>query len=203
MTLGNPELDNTTKFKPIGGDGVHDKKIHIALIGFMGAGKSTIARLIAQDYGLNLVDTDTVIEQEDEMSVADIFAKKGERYFRQREIEVLGAALNSDIPSVIACGGGVVTQPENLKALEQKAYVVYLTIQLESALARFDDYTTRPLLSQAGSTDAIFALMEARIGLMEVAGDVYVTTDNRTPKEVEAVVVERLKEAGYEFLRRL
>lgn len=200
MTIGTPDMQHTMQFKAIGSDGVNPRKIHIALIGFMGAGKSTIARRIAQDFGLTLVDTDSDIEQAEQMSIAEIFDKKGEGYFRQRETEALARAFQSPLPSVVACGGGVITQPENRVLLEQKAYVVYLTIQLEQALARFDDYASRPLLALAGSTDAIFALMEARIGLMEAAGDVYVTTDRRTPAEVEAVVVERLMEAGYEFL---
>lgn len=200
MTIGNPDMQYTTKFKAIGTDG-SCKKIHIAFIGFMGAGKSTIARRIAEHYGLNLVDTDSAIEQEEGMSVTEIFKQKGEGYFRQRETEMLTHALESSTPSVVACGGGAVTMPENRRLLERYACVVYLTIQLEQAIARFDDYASRPLLAQAGSTDAIFALMEARLGLMETCGDIYVTTDRRTPEQVEAVVVERVKEAGYEFLR--
>lgn len=201
MTIGVPDLENTTQFKAVGSSQGEAPKIHVALIGFMGAGKSTVARLIARDFGLILVDTDAEIEKEEGMSISDIFEKKGETYFRNRETEVLARAFESTQPSIVACGGGVITQPENRVLLETKAYVVYLTIQLEQALARFDDYASRPLLARAGCTDAIFALMEARIGLMEAAGDVYVTTDRRTPEEVERVVVERLKEAGYEFLR--
>lgn len=201
MTIGIPNLNNTTQFKAVGSDGTHPTKYHIALIGFMGAGKSTIAALLARDFGLVLFDTDAEIEKEEGMSIAQIFEQKGEAYFRSRETEMLARALESPLPSVVACGGGVITQAENRMLLENKAYVVYLTIQLEQALARFDDYASRPLLARAGSTDAIFALMEARIGLMEAAGDVYVTTDRRTPEQVEQVVVERLREAGYEFLR--
>lgn len=201
MTIGMPNLENTTQFKAIDSADVSSRKMHIALIGFMGAGKSTVARLIARDYGLALCDTDEEIEKEEGMTIAEIFEKKGEAYFRKRETEILARAFESHLPSIVACGGGVITQPENRVLLETKAYVVYLTIQLEQALARFDDYASRPLLARAGCSDAIFALMEARIGLMEAAGDVYVTTDRRTPEQVEKVIVERLREAGYEFLR--
>lgn len=200
MTFGTPDMQHTTQFKAIGADGCTEK-LHIALIGFMGAGKSTIARRISEHYGLQLVDTDSAIEHDEGMSVAQIFERKGEAYFRQRETEMLARALESSVPSVIACGGGVITQPENRRLLEQHACVVYLTIQVDQALARFDDYASRPLLAKAGSADAIFALMEARLGLMETVGDIFVTTDRRTPEEVEAVVAERVKEAGYEFLR--
>lgn len=200
VTIGKPGMQHTTQFKAIGADG-SAKKLHIAFIGFMGAGKSTIARRIAEHYNLNLVDTDSIIEQEEGMAISEIFEKKGEGYFRRLETEVLARALESSVPSVIACGGGIVITPENRRLLEQHACVVYLTIQLEQALARFDDYASRPLLAQAGSADAIFALMEARLGLMETCGDIYVTTDRRTPEEVEAIVVARVKEAGYEFLR--
>ncbi|MCL2324034.1 MAG: shikimate kinase, partial [Actinomycetia bacterium] len=108
---------------------------HIALVGFSGAGKSTVARLAAPRLGRPCLDTDAAIEQACGMKIPQIFSTRGEDYFRARETEALRRALDSHPPAIIACGGGVVTSPENFALLEEHALVVYLKVSPERALA--------------------------------------------------------------------
>lgn len=177
-----------------------DTKRHIALIGFMGAGKTCVARELAKRYGRDRVDLDECIEAKVGKKVAQIFQEDGEGRFRELELETLSDALEREKTTVIACGGGTVTNPESLALLRAHAVVVYLTVQPERALARIDDWTTRPLLTLAGSADAIYALAQSRLALYEAASDMSVRTDNRAIDEVADCVVEKLKEAGYAAL---
>lgn len=173
-------------------------KRHIALIGFMGSGKSTVARIVGQRFDMTVVDIDDEIEAREGMSVADIFAKHSESYFRQVETDTLRDALRSEESVVIACGGGVVTRPENIALLNEFAIVVYLNVDVKQALARIDDVSTRPLLAKAGSNDVVFALMQSRMALYEATADVAVGTSQRTAEEVTDKLVERVREAGYD-----
>jgi len=175
----------------------HDAKRHIALIGFMGAGKSCVSRELATRYGRNLVDLDDSIEEQTGKVVAEIFQQHGERYFRELELKALREALGSPVTTIIACGGGIVTNPESLALLKSHAVVVYLHVQAERALARIDDWTTRPLLNLAGSTDAVHALAQSRLALYEAAADISVGTNKRDISEVADCIVERMKEAGH------
>lgn len=174
-----------------------DHKRHIVLIGFMGAGKSRVARELAARYGRACVDLDDLIEEQEGKSIAQIFQQDGERRFRELETETLLSALSQTASSIIACGGGIVNNPENLAQLRSSAVVIYLAVQPERALARIDDWSTRPLLAQAGGADAIYALAQSRLALYEAASDIHVNTDRRDISEVADCAVIKLKEAGY------
>lgn len=199
MLEHDPRVDDTTLFTAIGDEAKPRTRTprHLALIGFMGAGKTTVAREIAHKTSLKLVDTDEIVEQRIGMPIAKFFSLAGESAFRDLETSVLHDALTSPEPSVIACGGGVIIRPENVALLEKYALTVYLMLDPDQAIARFDDYTTRPLLSQAGSTEAVFALMEARVGLYEAAADIYVSSGRREIDLVVDTVIERAREAGF------
>ncbi|MCL2525692.1 MAG: shikimate kinase [Coriobacteriia bacterium] len=177
-----------------------DERRHIALVGFMGAGKTCVARELATRYGRARIDLDDSIEELTGKKVSAIFQEDGERRFRELEREALQSALASPGNCIIACGGGTVTNPESLAALRRSAVVVYLAVSPERALARIDDWTSRPLLSLAGSTDAIYALAQSRLALYEAASDFSVKTDQRSIDEVADCVVRRLKEAGYDYI---
>jgi len=170
---------------------------HIALIGFSGAGKSTVARLLAPRLQRRCIDTDALIEAACGKAIPEIFAQEGETFFREREHIELAAALTSAPAAVIACGGGAVELPENFAQLQQQAVVVYLKVKVEFALARIDELHSRPLLAEAGTTDVIDALMASRQALYQALADVSVNTDYRDPAEVCDTICERLREAGY------
>jgi len=171
----------------------------IALIGFSGAGKSTVARLLAPALGRPCIDTDDSIEVTSGMSVPDFFQTSGEAAFRAAEHEALCAALDAQPPAVIACGGGVVELPENAALLRERAVVIYLRVETQFALARIGELHTRPLLSAAGTSEVISALMTSRMALYEALADISVNTNYRDPQEVCDTLIKRLKEAGYEL----
>lgn len=119
------------------------KKTSIALVGFMGAGKSLIAKGLSSKLGYDLVDLDLLIEQREGHSISDIFANKGEQYFREVEKEVL-IGLNLDRPMVLATGGGVVTDAKNTEYLSKNFTVVWLWASFSSICVRVQS-TDRPL----------------------------------------------------------
>lgn len=172
---------------------------HIALIGFPGAGKSTVARELAPRLGRPCIDTDANIESACGRPIPRIFAENGEAFFRARESEELVAALASEPAAVIACGGGIVTVPDNVALLRERALVVYLRVATEFALARIDELQSRPLLAQAGGSEVVTALMASRIALYEALADVSVNTNYRNVAEVCDTCIDRIRKAGYEL----
>lgn len=119
---------------------------NIALIGFMAVGKSAIGRTLAKKLRRRFVDLDAVIEKSEGMKVRDIFAQKGESYFRQLEKRLLEEVLSRD-GQVIATGGGAVMDDDNLRLLRERALLVGLTASIDVLLARAGNGAKRPLLA--------------------------------------------------------
>jgi 3-dehydroquinate synthetase/shikimate kinase len=128
---------------------------HIALIGFMGAGKTSFGREVAARLGRPFRDVDKAIEESAGKSISDLFAERGERGFRAIEQGAVRAALGASEPSVIAFGGGAVTNAENRAAL-QRALVVLLDVDVESAWARVR-HSSRPLARDEKAFRRLFA----------------------------------------------
>jgi shikimate kinase len=166
---------------------------HILLIGFMGSGKSTVGRALAERVRRPFVDLDETIVAGSGKSIASIFADDGEAAFRACEHAAL-AALGGRPSSVVACGGGVVLSEENRALLRRSGTVVYLKVSAEEALARIGDVSGRPLLAGGGAALAP-ALLASREVLYEACADVVVPTDGRTTSDVAEDVAGRL-EAG-------
>lgn len=119
---------------------------NIVLIGMMGCGKSTIGRLLAGELGYDFLDMDTLIEEKESKLIAEIFAQKGEEYFRQVESEVLSEALEKD-NCVIACGGGVVENYRNIDVLTQAKNVFFLDAKPQILYDRIAGDKSRPKLT--------------------------------------------------------
>src|SRR6266487_3553109 len=107
----------------------------IALIGLMGAGKSAVARMLGERLGTSVADLDAMLEAEQGLSVAAMFARAGEPWFRRRESEVLDQALRIGA-GVIACGGGIVLEPAHRDALRRRCRVVWLEVSPREAVRR-------------------------------------------------------------------
>lgn len=168
---------------------------HLILIGFMGAGKSTIACIMAERLDLPCVDLDQRIETAVGRSVAEIFAVDGEQAFREMETQAL-ADLIEEPRSVVACGGGVVVRPENRELLGQLGTVVYLKVSAGEALARVGDAGTRPLLSGEGAALAATSLLQARESLYATSADLVFDTVDATPEAIVDRVIDALEERG-------
>ncbi len=168
---------------------------HVFLIGFMGAGKSTVGRLLSERVRMPFVDLDSVIEQGAQASVSELFASRGEEGFRALETEAL-ASLAACPPSVVACGGGVVLRPENRTHLHSLGTVVYLRVTAGEAVARVGDASTRPLLAGGAGTLAATSLLAAREALYKAAADITVDTVGRLPEQVADEIFDSLKESA-------
>lgn len=155
---------------------------HVFVIGFMGAGKSTVGPLLARELGLPFVDADAEIERREGRSVSDVFVADGEAAFRDLEREEI-ARLAAGPAAVVACGGGAVTVAENREAMRCAGTVVLLDVTAQEAVARVASAGTRPLLRDEAGTRAERLLSE-RGPLYDAAADVVVDTVGRTPAEV-------------------
>ncbi|WP_240126664.1 shikimate kinase [Thermomonas alba] len=134
---------------------------HILLIGPMGAGKTTLGRLLAAHLARPFVDLDARIEADAGQTIAAIFAQEGEAGFRRREAQALATALDG-APAVIATGGGAVLDAGNRAAMRAAATVVYLTVDPAIQLARLREDTRRPLLQTADPAATLAALQAQR-----------------------------------------
>lgn len=160
---------------------------HLFLTGFMGAGKSTVGRLVAEGLGRPFLDLDRVIEQREGMTVSEIFAARGEAGFRDAEHAAL-EQLTGEEPAVVATGGGVVLREDNQVLLRRQGSVVFLSVTPEEALARLGDAGDRPLLIGEGLA-AARGILEARLALYRATADHVVETVGRTADEVAEAVV--------------
>ena len=155
----------------------------IILIGFMGAGKTTVGKELAK-RGFEFIDTDAYIEQCEKMSISEIFAQKGEAYFRQAETNALKTLLAQEKQFVISCGGGMPLREENRKLLKKLGMVVYLKIRPETVLARLKGDTTRPLLLGDDSGEKVRTLMAQREACYMSDSDCVLNVDQKTPDEL-------------------
>jgi len=166
---------------------------HVFLIGFMGAGKSTVGRIVAERLERPFVDLDARIEAERGRPIPEIFENDGEAAFRELEQEALHS-LAEEAPSIVACGGGVVISDANRAALKRMGHVIYLRVSAGETLARVGNDGTRPLLSGAGGLIAATALLEARESLYTAVADATIDTVGRNAEdvadEVEAQIVQ-------------
>ncbi len=167
---------------------------NVALIGFMGAGKSTIGRGLAARIGKSFVETDALVEQRAGMTVADIFALRGEELFRDIEAQVVEhvAQLRD---CVISCGGGVVLRHENVAALRSSSILVFLDVTPATVLQRLKPGSRpRPLLNTPDQESRVRELMEQRLPAYGAAADITVQTDGLTVEQVVRRIAKRLKQ---------
>ncbi len=169
-------------------------KTNTALIGFMGAGKTAVARLLAEKLGKELVELDSLIENRAGKSIADIFRDDGEIAFRQLEIDVIKEVAGNK-EQVIACGGGIVLNKINIDRLKEEAVVVYLTASAEVIQQRVsNDGVARPLLATDNKAPTIRQMLEFRQPFYERAADIRIDTSELDIEATAELIVTRLKD---------
>jgi shikimate kinase len=164
---------------------------NLALVGFMGTGKTSVGHMLASILSYRMVDTDHLIETRTGKRIADIFAAEGEAKFREYEKEVV-AELEGSSDLIIATGGGVAVNPDNLASLKRHALVVCLWASPETILNRVGHQSHRPLLAGADPMDKIRRLMTEREPFYRQA-DVLINTDLRSLKEAAHQIVHEFR----------
>ncbi|KZK08273.1 Shikimate kinase I [Lactococcus cremoris] len=156
----------------------------IILIGFMGAGKSTVAKLLAEEF----TDLDQLIEEEIEMPIATFFELFGEADFRKIENEVFELAVQKDI--IIATGGGIIENPKNLEALDRASRVVFLTADFDTLWKRIsmDWQNVRPL---AQDKEAAQLLFEKRMKDYAKVADLTIDVTDKSPEQIAELIREK------------
>jgi shikimate kinase len=151
-------------------------KSSVALIGFMGTGKTTIGKLLAKRLSKQFIELDVEIEKKTGRKISDIFRENGEEYFRCLEIEVIKEIAGRK-NLVIACGGGIVLKQENIFRLKQECVIVCLSAATDVILQRVSgDKNVRPLLAVDDRENRIKELLEHRQLLYDEAADITIDT---------------------------
>ncbi len=156
---------------------------HIFLIGFMGAGKSTIAEKLQEMLGAEQMEMDQMIVEQQGMPITEIFEKYGEAHFRDIESQLL-IDLKDKAPGVVSCGGGIVVREENPGYMKESGKVVFLTATPKTIYERVKDSTDRPILNGNMNVEYISELMEKRRAKYEAAADIIVATDGKSAEEI-------------------
>jgi shikimate kinase len=173
-------------------------KTSIALIGFMGTGKTAVGRVLAARLGKEFIELDAVIEKKAGKTIPEIFQQDGEIAFRELEIEAAKEAAEKK-NAVIACGGGLVLNKINIDRLREGCTIICLTASLGVILKRTsDDRNGRPLLAVTDRIAQIKELLRFRQPFYDRAADIKINTSKLNTDSVVELIVAKLKEhAGY------
>lgn len=165
---------------------------NIVLIGFMGCGKTTFGKKLSRYFRCNFIDTDKYIENKEHMTIPEIFAKKGEPYFRNLETEVCREVSNKK-GIIIATGGGIIKNKENMNLLKKNGIVLYLKATPEHIYRNIEKDTSRPLLNGGDKMEKIRSLMQERIPTYEKYADITVQVSGGTVNYITNKIAERLE----------
>ena len=161
--------------------------MNISLIGMMGSGKTCIGELLAKLLNMSFVDTDEQIIKSEKTSINQIFAQKGETYFREIETATLKNVLNFN-NQIISTGGGIIKSDENLSLLKEKSLVFYLKASPDILFERIKNNKERPLLNVENMKDKIKTILQERISQYEKAQYIIVT-DDKSPIEIANEII--------------
>jgi len=168
------------------------KKGNVSLIGFMGSGKSTVGKILAQKIGFLYIDLDTVIELSEGMKISRIFEEKGQDYFRKVESEVIYKIYNNT-GCVFSCGGGVVLNEKNMDIIKKSSIVVFLSVNAETVFERLKEDGNRPLLATGNREVKIREMLDFRQPLYLKYADIAIDANQITPGEAAEEIEEAIK----------
>lgn len=165
---------------------------HVFFVGFLGAGKSTLARNLGRMFHRRFVDTDRLVERRCGSTVSQVFEEQGEDCFRELETDVL-EGLKSERSLLVSCGGGIIETPRNIELMHEMGFCVYLDGDLDDSLRQIRRSDTRP---DFRSAEHAADLLAHRRPLYEQAADLTVDIRGASFTEVSYVVAELLLERG-------
>ncbi len=176
--------------------------MHIYLIGYRGSGKSTVGRRLAEKLKRPLVDSDDLIELQSCMSIKDIFAEKGEPWFRDLEASVVReVSANATQPTIFSLGGGAVLRESTQQVLKSSGRCVWLRASAEYLYQRIQtDQATqlrRPNLSQSGGFAEVSDLLEKRTPIYQQLSDQTISVEAKTPDEICDEIVGCINSNGW------
>ncbi|MBQ5674616.1 MAG: shikimate kinase [Lachnospiraceae bacterium] len=157
---------------------------NIVLMGFMGAGKTTIGKKLAKALEYEFIDTDEWIEKEQGRKISDIFAEDGEAVFRDMETDLLKRLQGREEKFVLSIGGGMPVREQNRALLRNLGIVIYLKTSKEEIIRRVSGNKNRPLLQGGDLEEKVTNLMNARAQIYVETAHVEVITDGKTPSKV-------------------
>jgi shikimate kinase len=166
---------------------------NIILTGFMGVGKTSIGTRLSSDLGYIFVDTDELIEADQMTTIAEIFAKKGEPYFRDVEARIIRTVLEN-YNQVVSTGGGAVIRDENREMFKKAGLVVCLAARPEVIYERIKHETHRPLLKVPDPMARIRELLESRANFYSQA-DLIIDTSEKSVDDAVREIKERVRYA--------
>lgn len=169
-------------------------KNNIFLIGFMGAGKSTIAAELTKELGMKRVEMDQMIVEQQKMPISEIFDKFGEEHFRDIETALV-RELKDKKQMVVSCGGGAVLRDENAKLMKENGAIVLLTATPETIYERVKNSTERPILNGNMNVAYISSLMDKRKDRYFAVADYVVETDGKSAKEICTEIIKKLSQS--------
>ena len=164
---------------------------NIFLIGFMGAGKSTIAGELKDKLEMDRVEMDQMIVEKQGMSISEIFDEYGEAYFRNLESNTL-IEMQKRKQTIVSCGGGVVMREENTDHMKKNGRVVLLTAKPETIYERVKDSDERPILNNNMNVEFISSLMDKRKDRYEAVADITVATDGKNVTQICEEIISKL-----------
>lgn len=157
---------------------------NIVLTGFMGSGKTTAGRYIEKEYGYTFLDTDEYIEKKEGCTISEIFKKKGEKYFRSLETEILTELSEILDNTVLSTGGGMPLREENAVLLENIGKVFFLDVEADTVYERLKGDKSRPLLLNYDSPERIKALLKERATSYKQGADYIIKADNKSCRDI-------------------
>ena len=168
---------------------------NILLIGYRGTGKTTVGRLLAERLGWGFLDADRILEDTHGQSIKEIFAHEGESGFREQEAMVLANLCQAE-HRVIATGGGAILRPQNRVLMKRSGFVVWLTADAPTLLARLQaDPTTadsRPPLTARGMLEEITELLTVRTPLYRETADLEIDAARPHPEDVAEEIIAHI-----------
>ena len=166
-----------------------EKPMNIVLIGYMGAGKSTVAKLLSEQTGLPVIEIDSeILAQSGLSSISEIFEQKGEAHFRQLEKQAVSAtSLKTGV--IISCGGGVVMSYDNIAALRKSGKIIYLATSFNTITQRLNNTDTRPLFQDESMAHLLYQI---RLPLYTQYADDVIQTDKLSPAEIANIIASKI-----------